>query len=182
MDWKFLHDPLFWPAVGSIATVLLFVAAFIQIGMERSARKRAEAEEQARMIAAWFGSRDGADGERMEVVLMNASAQPVYDVIAWLVLLQGAGPRKGEDDDSGDVSRRSPVGVLPPGRSATTLPGPFLWAGMHRRPGVELAFTDAASRHWIRRGDGRLERIRTDPVKHYRLGRPVDWQGARSQE
>ena len=173
MDWTFLRDPLFWTAVGSMGTVLAFVAAFVQIGTERSARRRAEIEDQARRVAAWVGGEIGDDLERMEAVLLNSSSGPVFDVVAWLVMLQGEGPQRGEDDDSGDTSRRIAVGVLPPGRSVTTLPGHQLWGGMLRRPGVELAFTD---------GSGRLEQIDRDPVEHYRLGRPVDWVGATQAE
>jgi hypothetical protein len=178
MDWTFLRDPLFWTAVGSVGTVLAFLVAFMQISVERSARKGAQIEEQARRISAWVGEDLDEDGEQTEAVLLNASSEPVFEVVAWLVMLQGAGPTRGEDDDSEDVSRYSAVGVLPPGRYITPLPGPQLWAGMHRRPGVELAFTDARGGHWIRRGDGQLEKIKADPPEHYRLGRPVDWQGA----
>ena len=148
MDWSFLHEPLFWTAIGSIGTMLAFFVAFTQIATERAARKRAEVEDQAGRISAWVGEQRGGDRERMEAVLLNASGEPVFNVVAWLVMLQGAGPHRGEDDDSGDVSRHSAVGVLPPGRFVTTLPGHALWAGMYRRPGVELAFTDARGRHF----------------------------------
>jgi hypothetical protein len=52
---------------------------------------------------------------------------------------------------------------------------PWPDAGMHRRWGIELGFTDARGRHWIRRVGGELERIRTNPVDHYALPLPIDW-------
>ena len=86
MDWTFLRDPIFWTAVGSVGTVLAFIAAFVQINMERSARKQVENEEQARRISAWVGADVDSDGERMEAVILNALSEPVFELIAWLVM------------------------------------------------------------------------------------------------
>ena len=39
---------------------------------------------------------------------------------------------------------------------------------MHAYPGVELAFTDASGRHWLRTSRGRLKALKTvDPIKYY---------------
>jgi hypothetical protein len=47
--------------------------------------------------------------------------------------------------------------------------------GMFARPGIELAFTDATGRNWLRSPGGALTSIRQSPVQYYRLPEPVDW-------
>jgi hypothetical protein len=77
---------------------------------------------------------------------------------------------------SGAVAVASPneVAVIPPGEHHTTLaPG---WAGMGRRPGVEVAFTHRAGVHWLRSADGRLRRIGSPPAHYYRLPEPLPWE------
>lgn len=44
---------------------------------------------------------------------------------------------------------------------------------MQARPGIELAFTDAARRHWIRRAAGELIQIADDPNRYYHVERPL---------
>jgi hypothetical protein len=42
-------------------------------------------------------------------------------------------------------------------------------------PGVEIAFTDAADRHWIRRVTGELIENDQHALDHYRIVTPVDY-------
>jgi hypothetical protein len=44
-----------------------------------------------------------------------------------------------------------------------------------RRARIEIAFTDARGRSWIRRATGRLESIDKDPVDYYDLPQPFNW-------
>lgn len=53
------------------------------------------------------------------------------------------------------------------------------WGALSARPSCELGFTDAAGQDWIRRGDGRLERLKTGAIDHYGLARPIDFQRPR---
>lgn len=97
-------------------------------------------------------------------------------------MVEGAGPRTGEqlaevikDATTAPEGTRLPPGILtvPPGRTTAYLP----WGGgdMYKRPGVEIAFTDSAGRHWIRRGDGKLESSKKDAIDHYGLPMPGVW-------
>lgn len=42
-------------------------------------------------------------------------------------------------------------------------------------PGVEIAFTDAADRRWIRRVSGELIETDEHALDHYRIVTPVDY-------
>jgi len=45
---------------------------------------------------------------------------------------------------------------------------------MQGRLGLEVAFTDGAGRHWVRRvPSGDLELLEVAPVEHYGIGRPL---------
>lgn len=158
---------------GAIATTLLFIVGGVQINSERRARK-AEArdrvkksrEQQAVRVSAWVGD----VGSTAEAHLLNASDEPVYQVVVWLVFIQGAAPRRGED-----VATHFPgtLSVLPPGRWTTELRWPG--GGMSLWPGIEVGFTDARGIHWIRRALGSVEETSETATEHYRLDGPFNW-------
>lgn len=106
-------------------------------------------------------------------VLRNMSDAPVYNVIITCVGISGAGPNAEGEDNGHDYPCRACVGTLPPGTRYAWPPtnGP----GMHVRTAPEAAFTDANGRSWVRRGNGKLEEIETEPVSFYGLGLPVSW-------
>ena len=166
-----------WTAIGAIATaagVLLALGLALWQGRERQADER---RAQAERISAWFEPHPGPgpDLEHIDATLANSSAVPVYSVLARVVSVQGTYAHRGE----GAPGFPSAYWVLPPGRHAVRLGG---WsAGMHGHPAVELAFTDAAGRHWIRRGDGTLQTIRDDPLTHYKLPSPPIWEALRER-
>jgi hypothetical protein len=54
--------------------------------------------------------------------------------------------------------------------------------GRQGRLAIEIAFTDGAGAHWIRRSTGRLDEIPANAVDHYGIGRPVDYQRAKSHQ
>jgi hypothetical protein len=118
--------------------------------------------------------------------LTNGSDQPVYGVVAWVVASGGAAPATGEEwvrtigstATSGGVLHgpREPstpvlLPLLPPGVVALELPA---WArsGSAGRPAIEMGFSDARGRHWIRRGSGRLAAIDAPAWRHYGLSAP----------
>jgi hypothetical protein len=137
-----------------------------------SFRRRKEKErKQADQISGWLDFLPSDEiGTSMEVqlILINASNQLAYNLIASIVTAHGG------DHPGNTFEYRTFVGRLPPGRSEYTIKHPG--HGMHKRFAVELAFDDAGSRTWVRHGRGRLERIKSDPLSHYKITPPVGWR------
>lgn len=143
--------------------------ALYQTATDRHRRTREEQRSQARLVSGW------PEGERLEnntpttiIVLANNSEEPVHQIVVSLVLIQGGGPRVGEELHSSDY--RSILALLPPGKWVVEIHGD--WHGMNRRPGIEIAFTDREGHHWIRRANGGLEQISDSAVDYYKIGRP----------
>lgn len=194
-----LLDDVDWPAwFGAIGTVGAFCVLIVQVTAERRLRKSAERDalahaerSQAQGVSAWYA---GEDGRRLQsspdasedevlgrvpqtrVALHNASEEPVYEAVVWLVFIQGAAPKTGEEWSQLQTATpyRTILGVIPPGRWTVRFDGG--WGAMTARPGAEVAFTDRAGRHWVRRSQGQLERLPRDAVEHYGIARPVDYQ------
>ncbi len=72
---------------------------------------------------------------------------------------------------------RQAILVIPPGTYRVTMPEAF--HHMHRRHGVQLAFTDRAGVHWLRGSKGQLDEIKESPPDHYGLSLPVHWEAPR---
>ena len=85
------------------------------------------------------------------------------------------GRQEYEDRDGGLYYERPGLAsALPPGRWVVVMGGyPTLTSASRAR--IEIAFTDAAGRHWVRRIDGRLEKLKQSPIVHYGLTRPLPW-------
>jgi hypothetical protein len=67
------------------------------------------------------------------------------------------------------------VSQLPPGRNE---PLSVEWnvGDWTARPGVEIAFQDAAGRSWVREWNGKLSEVeKTDPLKRLGLEEPLGW-------
>lgn len=155
--------------ISGIGTTLAVSLALYQTATARVTRTREERRSQAALVSGWpEGERVTKDAYIIHTVLLNNSEEPVYQVVVSLVLVQGAGPKTGEDLDS---SHDRPVlSILPPGKWITEVHGKGF--GMQKRPGIELAFTDRAGHHWLRRADGTLLEITKNAVDYYDLGRP----------
>ncbi len=163
--------------IGSIGTFLAFIAAFVQIYNERTARKRLEQQQreqqvrdQAEHISAWVDTEEGG-GKYAVLVILNNSNEPVYQVIASIVAFQGAGPAFGTN---GYNRFRGFVSVVPPGRVLVKVDGGY--HGMSFHPGIEIAFVDKANRNWVRNGHGELISISKKPSDYYDLHGPFSWQ------
>ncbi len=179
---RFMHlqlgDLATW--VSSIVVVGTLVVALYQIRTERVRRHEDEQRafqmsrrKQAERISAWPAQ--SPDDTHTQLTLLNRSDEPVYEVVIMLVMIQGAGPRRGEDVV--DSSYRETLSTLPPGRWRAELrAGKARWAGMSRRPGVEIAFTDRSGVHWIRRSTGALEEIGRPAIDHYGMSRPQPFE------
>ena len=98
-----------------------------------------------------------------------------YDVIAEVVTVQGSFRRTavGENDER-NREYGAMIGNVPPGEYTTRIN--YGGGGMHKRFSIELAFQDAAGRYWLRRGNGKLEKIKKHPVDLYNLSQPVSWE------
>ena len=137
---------------------------------EDERQKMAEKLAQPSSIAAWL-ERDST-GES-HIVIRNDSDLPVYEVVATIVVTNGAGCSRGEDLDS-SYQYRKILDLIPPGLHSVTIDmGGFY--GMHRHPLVEIAFVCAKGKSWVRRGDGALDELDDSPFSHYELGLPIDF-------
>jgi hypothetical protein len=185
--------------LAAVGTVGAFIAAFIQIGTERRRRHDRELKEQARLVAAitgpgvreeeakaereaggpdWIGPVP-AGAARTAIDLINGSPEPVYRLVAGIVYVQGGGARRIEQWFEGGAKDIRPkpvttVSVLPGGTHRIWVRGFRLNAaggGLGGRSAAEVAFTDRAGRHWIRRAAGQLEPLPDDPIEHFgRMG------------
>jgi len=160
-------------AVGTVGTLAFLV---IQLTSDRGARKEHDKRAQAEKVSGWIGGdwmHQTEETKTQRIELLNASGEPVYRAVVHLVFVQG-GPETGLDMDEHHLGKyRVPLLVIPPGRHYVEVPPAF--HHMFRRHGVELALTDRAGTHWLRKSDGRLEEIRAAPTDFYGLGLPIDW-------
>jgi hypothetical protein len=167
-------------AAAAVGTVLTLGFLVIQLTIDLVARRRRDKRAQAESVSAWFGSdwlTPDPNRTTQRIELLNSSHEPVYQVVALLIVVQGGG---AQDTPEGIVAGPDYGGpyistllVLPPGRHYTTVrPPPTM---MFRRYGVELAFTDRAGIHWRRNAYGALEEIKTPAPDHYNLPLPRDW-------
>lgn len=174
--------------VAGVGTVGTLAAALWQIRTERTRRLVADRQlrierhlEQARLLAAYMGEEEKPEKEpdtladdqgRTAFYLVNNSPEPVYSVVAGMVFVQGAGPHSLEemlDLNHKQYHRRGPVttvSILPGGLYRVWISG----TGWHRilsgRAGVEIAFSDAAGAHWLRRSTGRLDELPKPPLEY----------------
>jgi hypothetical protein len=123
---------------------------------------------QAERVSAWSGP--SADPQPVE--LLNHSDEPVYEALTTFVFIDGSGPTRGEEVSPELAARRVKVGVIPPGRWRVCVSGG--WNGMYARLGLEVAFTDRAGGHWVRRADGSLEELPRGAFDYFELSRPLD--------
>ena len=165
-----------------MGTVGALLVALVLLGFQawdrrRDARDRHRA--QAELIGAAMGpsERSGSTGDptagRTGIDLFNGSLSPVYGLVVGIVDLQGTAPEKIERwlELRGKGTRAIPVttmSILPPGTFRAWIPGTGHTASMGARPGPEIAFTDRAGKHWIRRGSGRLAELGVAPVDYFR--------------
>jgi hypothetical protein len=167
-------------------------ASIKQRKLDADERRRA----QARLVSAWIGKTrddpDNNDGMRqISLELINGSPEPIYGLVAGTVFIQGrAGPNSLEAwfevkkrTESQEHKQLSPptaiLSILPPGRWRTWVQdtGEVLGGG---RRGAELAFTDRAGTHWIRRARGDLEKLSSTPFDYLEkfgmYGPPYDFR------
>lgn len=158
-------------AVGTVGSLAALTVARI--------RDRAEARDQhrraqAQLISGWYGGTERRTREiapdqapPSKMYVLNRSDAPVYRVVVTLAFLSGTPPKTGEEwvRQAGSMPFGKAFGSVPPGKYRIDVDSG--WAASGARPGVEVAFTDAAGRNWIRRADGRLNEIAQEAMTHY---------------
>jgi hypothetical protein len=170
-----MSDPLtawstFFAAVGTVATLVWAVRNGNQLRKDALDEQRIA---QARQVSAWFEEISG------DIILVNGSKQPVYEVVCYLVWIQEAEPHTGEEAERqfrerGVEPMRAILNLLPPGEFRVDIYGPADWPKGMAHLGVEMAFTDCANRHWVRRaGWGGLRPLASAPTVHYVIPRPL---------
>jgi len=140
-------------AVGTVgALVVALYQVFSGVRQDRFDRRRA----QACKLSAWPFENDDI------IVVNNHSGEPVYDAVVTFVV-------KDRDGRHATIpGSRYVLRVLPPG--SWKFKSPVGWRGMCAYPGVELAFSDANGRHWLRTSRGHLKLLRkTNPIKYYNI-------------
>jgi hypothetical protein len=178
--------------VAAVGTVGTLGAALWQIGSERARRTEQETQaraerhrEQARLVAGWVGrperAKPGApeDG-RTPIYIVNGSTEPVYNVLITHVAVQGTAPHTGEEWRERNEKGHGPpipmttLSILPPGRWRVWIRGTGWAGGLGGRPGAEVAFTDRAGTHWVRRATGALVELAKPPFQHFSIWGPYD--------
>jgi hypothetical protein len=165
--------PGYWWVAGLafIAAAGWVTSVCIALRQVRNDRRRHTPEErraQAERVSVWPGPK----ADPQPVALLNSSHEPVYEAVASFVFIDGSGPMRGEDASPELAGRRVRIGVIPPGRWRVCVDGG--WNGMYSRLGVEVAFTDHAGVHWVRRADGQLEQLPRGAFDYFELPRPLD--------
>lgn len=147
----------------------------------------------ARRVCGWATPRetetkDGLERYPEQIYFSNTSGEPVYELIAYLVYVQGAAASTGEEVESffrsdpyqnypgigvGDV--RVIVQILPPGNFHLKLES-YPDHPQQGRLGLEVAFSDGSGGQWVRRvPSGVLEPLASGPVAHYGIELPLDY-------
>jgi hypothetical protein len=189
--------------VASIGTVGALGAALYQINSERNRRIAQESRDrderhraQARLVSAWIGKTRGGpassdNSRQISLELINGSPEPIYGLVAGAVFIQGrSGPnsleawfevkKKTESQEHEQLPTPTAIlSILPPGRWRIWVQdtGEVLGGG---RRGAELAFTDRAGAHWVRRAKGDLAGLPSAPFEYLEksgmYGPPYDFQ------
>lgn len=210
MQWG---DVATW--VAAVGTVSAVAVALIQVARERSARLAHEAQDRAdhhlahaRLISAWMGPAeavpdaqhvDYGDAEvdaiynfRTPIYVHNSSAEPIYEIVAGIVFIQGAAPRtlegmlsfrqqrreenaelaaEGMDVEAAQRAfHRDPVttaGIVPPGTWRLWVRGKGWTSILAGRGGVDVGFVDRAGVSWVRRAMGPLEELPKRPLEYF---------------
>lgn len=165
----------------AVVTVGTLIAAIVGLRIERKERRdqanrdrAVEHRRQADAVSAWYDA-PVEPHEHARIELINLSGQPVYDVVASFVWVQGAGPTSTKEwVERGEFEQTRCLVVLPPGTFRVYPFGPGD-SPMQGRLGAEIGFTDVHGTHWVRRAAGELEELPTNAIDAFEIWRPVDF-------
>jgi len=170
----------------AVGTTLTLAFGIYQWWKLRSDAAQDERIAQARHVYAFL------DADNNRIVVGNSSSEPVYAVVVHYVYMDGHDPGSGEETESridqmvrqpgriGDALRqagkakvistfRAVLQALPPGNYSVGEGQPM------DSPGLEISFTDAATRHWVRRVTGALQSRDRGAVDYFAITGPVEY-------
>jgi hypothetical protein len=165
IPWLRQHQATIREWLVLIAAVIAGLAGWQQIADERNVRKESEARAQADLISAWSAER--RRGERMSMVLSNASHQPVYQVVVFRKPTAASG-KLWPNVRNPEIHA---IWVLPPGKYRVKFKN-----RANPTSAITVAFRDQAGRNWIRRSNGLLEQISDSPSSAFNLEWPIPWR------
>ena len=147
---------------------------------------------EAQRVETEDAQEDAEFNYRTPIYVHNSSAEPIYEVVAGIVFIQGAAPHtlegilelrqqlaqqaaelaaKGEDVSTEQlVGQRQPVtttGIVPPGTWRVWVHGRGWTSILSGRGGVDVAFVDRAGVSWVRRAMGPLDELPMRPLEHF---------------
>ena len=156
--------------VVGIATIALFFVVFWQIQIERRARRESDRRHQAERVTGWIAElQSDAQGYALSVAISNRSSQPIYHLAIHGIELANDGTPIGKPADDSQAL----IPTVPPGEGYVLIR--LDCPGQESRPGIEIAFRDAANRYWLRQTNGELVELLTSPVVHYAIPMPAIW-------
>jgi len=173
----------------AVGTTLTLAFGIYQWWKLRSDAAQDERIAQARHVYAFL------DADNNRIVVGNSSSEPVYAVVVHYVYMDGHDPGSGEETEhrvgllvqqmqkspgpfqqalskaaQSPISQfRAVVQALPPGNYSVAKPQPM------DSPGLEISFTDAANRHWVRRVTGVLQTRVSGAVDYFEIAGPVEY-------
>ncbi len=152
--------------------VVMGIIGIIAVGIAVKADKddvKSRREEQAKLVSASYNNQ--------HVAFVNASASPVFNVIASLVnsstnqVIAASGEKNGRafcGHLNGNNNIQNGTLIHIPKRKG---------ADLKVIDAVELAFTDGSGRNWLRTSGGRLKSISQLPSDYYSLYDSLPWGG-----
>lgn len=186
MQWGTPFDA--FAAVGTVGALVWALVSGIHLRRQTEFDKRAveleKHREQASSIAGWpqIQRRRSSSG----FFLSNSSKQPVFGLVVYFVWMHtDEWHTTGEEAE--ERSRKmiaegrersgaacSLIAILPPGQFFVNVPD---WLGNDDLvQGLEVAFTDASGRHWVRRSNGSLEQRMRPAIEHYGIPHPFNYR------
>jgi hypothetical protein len=163
---------------------------------ERAAKAEEERRAQARTVYAYLADTRSGLGRAFvappSVRVGNMSNEPAYAVVVHMVYMDGDKPGSGEETERNirDVLRTL-QSVAPGVAEAAARPVPTQMRAViqtlphgefpldlqvqQEHPGVEISFTDAAGRHWVRRVTGELTEREEGALEYYGIEPPVQY-------
>lgn len=156
-----------WGSVPAWFTLLAVGIAAATYGAARRDTARGPAGHVHAIVTSFRQSTD-ADDRHTEVVIVNGSHMPIFDVE---VMLFGPGKRwrlwrvrRRRNFMSGDLIASRTIHTMTAASESEELPFPGLEVTLMEmsfaRPPVVVRFGDGNGRRWIRWSDGRLSRVR----------------------
>ena len=167
------HFAFLFGILGSLATAGTLIWLVVERSQLQNEKWESEEQKQAAGVSTWLSQKAFGSPKHYSkeiIVLNNNSDSPIYNVVVSIV---DARNKDAKGEETPDEFRRI-VAASPPGQAFCMSPEGYMGMGFH--PSVEIAFSDANGKHWVRRGNGRLEELAEDPFIHYEIVQPPAYE------